>query len=168
MKWLLYISIAVAALIVVIVIIGYALPVAHHATRIARFGQPPEVIFAAITGPQDWRPGVTIEQMSSADGVRRWRETSGRQTITFEETVREAPRLYRTRIADKNLPFAGTWTYEITPTADGCTLRITEDGQVFNPIFRFVGRFIIGNTKTIEDYLRAMGKKFGEEVKIEE
>jgi hypothetical protein len=73
-----------------------------------------------------------------------------------------------TRIADPKLPFGGTWTIEVTPVEGGTTLRITERGEVHNPIFRFMSRFIFGQTKSMEDYLGALGKKFGETVSIQE
>ncbi len=87
--------------------------------------------------------------------------------MTFEETVAEEPGRYQAKIADKNLPFGGTWTWEIAPTQTGCDVRIIEAGEVYNPIFRFVGRLIIGYDRTISDYLNALGKKFGEAVQIE-
>ena len=72
-----------------------------------------------------------------------------------------------TRIADPNLPFGGTWTYELTPQADGSTmLRITENGEIRNIFFRFVSRFLMGYTKTMEDYLNALGQKFGEKTTV--
>ena len=167
MKWLRLATAAIIGLVLIVVLIGLMLPRAHRATRVARFAQPPAAIFAAITGPQDWR-GVDKFDLPPDGGPRRWREQSGRRSITFEEAASDPPRLYRSRIADKNLPFSGTWTWEITPTENGCTCRITEDGEVSNPIFRFVSRFVIGQTRTIDAYLNALGKKFGQPVKIEE
>jgi len=38
-------------------------------------------------------------------------------------------------------------------TAEGTLLTITEDDEVYNPIYRFVSRFIIGHTQTIDSYL---------------
>jgi hypothetical protein len=67
------------------------------------------------------------------------------------------------RIADTNLPFGGSWTYELTPGAVGQTkLTITEDGEVYNPIFRFVSRFVMGHEATINRYLSDVGKRFPE------
>jgi len=168
MKWVYIIAGVVAGIVLIVVVIGLMLPKSHHATRMARFKQTPEAVFAAISGSQDWRPGITVEEVPSEGGPRKWREKSSHGAILFEEAASEPPRMYKTRIADKNLPFGGTWTYEISPTEDGCTCRITEDGEVYNPVFRFVSRFVMGQTKTIEDYLNAMGKKFGETVKIEQ
>jgi hypothetical protein len=67
-----------------------------------------------------------------------------------------------TLIADPNLPFGGTWTYDIAPTEEGATLRITERGYVSDPFFRFMSKFVFGQTSTMESYLRSLAKKFGE------
>ena len=67
-----------------------------------------------------------------------------------------------TRIADRSLPFGGTWTYEITAEAGGSALRITEEGEVYNVIFRFMARFVFGYTATMEGVLRDAGRRFGE------
>ncbi|MGA2583388.1 MAG: SRPBCC family protein [Tepidisphaeraceae bacterium] len=166
MRWLLFVGMAIGVIVLVVVLVGLMLPKSHRATRMAEFKQCPEGVFATITGSQDWR-GVTKIELPSDDGLRRWREQSGNRSITFEEAVSDPPRLYRSRIADKNLPFSGTWTWEITATGDGCACRITEYGEVYNLIFRIMSRFVFGYTKTIDDYLNALGRKFNEPVKIE-
>jgi len=51
------------------------------------------------------------------------------------------------------LPLGGKWTYELRPVQGGTTLRITEDGEVFNPIFRFMSRFVFTHHRTIDRYL---------------
>ena len=77
----------------------------------------------------------------------------------------EAPTHLVTRIADDKLPFGGTWDYAITPDGGGASVvTITEHGAVYNPVFRFVSRFVFGHTATMDAYLRALGKKFGGEV----
>jgi hypothetical protein len=47
-------------------------------------------------------------------------------------------------------------------------LRITEQGEVYNPVFRFVSRFVIGQNRTIETYLRDLGTATAQEIKIQE
>lgn len=71
-----------------------------------------------------------------------------------------------TRIADKDLPFGGTWTYEVNRLPSGATLKITENGEVYNVLFRFMSRFVFGHHATIETYLKYLGRKFRELVKI--
>jgi hypothetical protein len=168
MKWLLYIAAAIVVLILLVALIGLALPKAHRATRMARFAQSPEAVFALISGPQDWRPGIKKWEQLAPDGGRpMWRQESGWGSITFAQTACDPPRLYQLQIADKNLPFSGTWTWQIAATETGCSCRITEEGEIDSPIFRFMSRFIFGQSRTINDYLNAIGKKFNEPVKIE-
>ena len=66
------------------------------------------------------------------------------------------------RIADAKLPFGGSWTYEIAPgvTRDLTTLRITENGEVYNPVFRFVSKFVMGHSATIDKYLAAVATRY--------
>jgi len=66
-----------------------------------------------------------------------------------------------TRIADPKLPFGGTWTYELSPAPERTSLRITEDGEVRNPVLRFVSRFVLGHTATIDRYLADLGRHVG-------
>jgi hypothetical protein len=63
------------------------------------------------------------------------------------------------RIADPKLPFGGSWTYEVSAAGSGTELNITENGEVYNPLFRFVSRFIMGHTATIEKYQRDLAAR---------
>jgi hypothetical protein len=112
-----------------------------------------------------WRSDVkSVETLPEEGGRRRWVEASKDNTpITYlvERSVPE--QLVVSRIVNTNLPFGGAWTYELTPGTNGrTTLRITEDGEVYNPIFRFVSRFVMGHEATIKQYLTAVGSRFPE------
>jgi hypothetical protein len=43
-------------------------------------------------------------------------------------------------------------------------ITITERGEVYNPIFRFMSRYVFSHHATIDAYLTALGKKLGESV----
>jgi hypothetical protein len=43
-------------------------------------------------------------------------------------------------------------------------VQITERGEVYNPVFRFVSRFIMGHSATASAFLKALGAKFGAQV----
>jgi uncharacterized protein YndB with AHSA1/START domain len=157
------------AAVVAVVVIGALLPKGHTATRSARFNQPPEAVWAAITdidGFPGWRPGVTrVEHLAGGDGRQRWREHDRQGKITFEVVEAAPPARLVVRIADAGLPYGGSWTYVVAPAGDGAsTLTVTEDGEVYNPVFRFVSRFVLGHTAGLEKYLKALGAKFGETV----
>ena len=153
MKWILYVGLTVVMVAVIIVIIGAALPKAHVVSRKMTFRASPNDLFTLIAGPSDWR-GVKYELLSPSP--LKWRETD----ITYERVETIAPTRIVNRIADPKLPFGGTWTYEITPQANGSELTITENGEVYNPIFRFVSRFIMGHAATIEKYQRDLSARF--------
>lgn len=168
MKWVLIAVGALALLVGAMAFIGAMLPRAHRVTRRARFRQRPEAIYAVVAGPPDWRSDIQESgALPDKDGHKQWWESSRGQRITYElvEDVRPVRRV--TRIADPSLPFGGTWTLEIAPDAQGATLTVTEDGEIYNVIFRFMARFVFGYTRTIEGYLQDLGRKFGETVEIE-
>jgi hypothetical protein len=168
MKW---VFLAVGGLFLLlggVALIGAMLPRTHRATRQARFRQSPQVIYAVLAGPPDWRSDVEkYENLPDKEGRKQWQESSQGQRITYELVEEVAPLRRVTRIADPTLPFGGTWTLEIAPDTAGSVVRVTEDGEVYNVIFRFMARFVFGYTRTIEGYLEDLGRKLGETVEIE-
>jgi hypothetical protein len=163
MKWVLIGALIVAGILIVVVLIGALLPKQHVASRSIAVNAAPEAVWNVVSGPPTWRPDVkSYEELPSQNGHRIWRETDKHgQTITYEAIQASAPRHLVTKIADPKLPFGGTWTIEITPQAQGCSVSITENGEVYNPIFRFVSRFIMGHTASIDAYLKALQAKVG-------
>lgn len=161
MKWLLIVVLSLAGILLLIVAVGALLPQKHHVSRSIAVHQPMEVVWRLISGPPNWRPDIrNYQELPPHEGHRMWRETDKHdQTITYEAIESSPPRRLVTRIADPKLPFGGTWTYELAPGEGGCTLTITEDGEVYNPLFRFVSRFIVGHTATIDTYLKAVHEK---------
>lgn len=164
MKWVLIVVGVLVAVVVLVAVIGWMLPQNHVTSRSARFRQPPEAVWAVIAGEPDWRPDIKgIEKLEPRDGHRSWKEIdkSG-QAITYVSVEETPPRRLVTRIADPSLPFGGTWTREIVPDSGGCVVTITEAGEIYNPIFRFMSRFVLGYTGSMDAYLKALHAKFGE------
>jgi len=169
MKIALYVGASVILISVIILAVAASLPVQHTVSRSMRLKKTASEVFALISGPPNWRPGVKESTELPVDGgLRRWRELSGDgKSMTYETTEESPPSRLVTRIADRNLPFGGTWTYEIEPADGSCVLRITERGEIYNIIFRFVARFFLGYSVTIENYLRAVADQFHEQAVIE-
>jgi len=169
-KWLLIVVAALAGLVAIVWLIGALLPKGHVAARSAQFRQPPESIWRAITDVAafpSWRTDVkSVERLPDRDGHAAWREVNKHgQALTLETVEFLPPHRLVARMADPKLPFGGTWTYEISPADGGSQLTITENGEVYNPIFRFMARYVFGYYGTLEEYQKALGKKFGEEVR---
>jgi hypothetical protein len=167
-KWLLIVLGLLAILIAAVLGVGAMLPKDHVATRMARYTQPPEKIWEAITNVEAmpaWRSGLkSVERLPDRDAKPAWVEKSDTGDLPLEVTEWRPPQRLVTRIADPNLPFGGTWMFEIAPAEGGATLRITERGEIYNVFFRFMARFVFGYTSGIETYLRDLGRKFGEDV----
>lgn len=102
-----------------------------------------------------------------------WRHCARRETdkhgqvLPLDVVEWDPPRKLVGRISGPKLPLGGTWTYVIAPVEEGSWLTLTDDGEIYNSIFRFMARFFFGYSGTIEEYLRALGRKFAEEVKLE-
>jgi len=171
MKILLWIVVGLSAILLLVTLIGWLLPKDHLVTRCQRYRQRPEAIWAAITDIETlpkWREGLkSVKRLPDKNGLPAWVESTSAGDIALETTESEASRKMVTRIADPKLPFGGTWTYEIMETDYGTVLRITENGYVTNPLFRFLSQFVFGHAATIETYLKSLAEKFGQEVRIE-
>ena len=149
MKWALWILGGIAAIIAVITLIGLALPRNHTAARSALLKASPDSVWAVLVDTKaypSWRSDVKkVDELPAANGKRAWTETRKSGSITFIAEEEQKPNKLVTRIANEDLPFGGTWTYRVTPAPGGSQLTITEDGEVYNVIFRFVSRFVLGH-----------------------
>ena len=168
MKILLIVVGAFVALLAIVLVIGAMLPSKHVASRQIVVRKPPDEVYAMIrdfAAAPSWRTDLTaIEMLEPVDGRVRFRENSSNGVITYE-VVEDLPNeKLVTRIVDRDLGYFGSWSYELLPADGGTTVRITENGEVPNLLFRFMSRFVFGHTATIDCYLKALGRKFGQQV----
>jgi hypothetical protein len=163
MKWLLIFVIVLAAPVIIAASVGAMLPRTHVASRNIVLPKAPQEVWAVISGPPTWRAEIrSYQEMPAHNGHRMWKETDSHgQTIAYEEMEAVPPSRLVTRIADMKLPFGGTWTIDVTPSGAGSSVKITENGEVYNPVFRFMSRFVIGQTATIDAYLKSLRTKLG-------
>jgi len=168
MVWTLVVVIAVVGGVVGI---GALLPVSHVATVRAEYAATPEEIFARISDHDrhpEWRPSVTrVEVLEPRDGRPAWREISKTGPLPMELTEIDPPRRMVTTILAEGMPFGGRWIYEVEPADGATTLTITEEGEVYNPVFRFVSRFIMGHHGTASRYLEDLGRALGQDATVE-
>jgi hypothetical protein len=118
-----------AASALLIAVVGLLLPREHVAPRSAVVPAPPDAVFALVAARV---------------------EVSGRERVTFEIVERRSPDRLVTRIADPDLPFSGTWTFELAPEGPGTRVTITERGEIYNPVFRALARFAFGYTASMD------------------
>jgi hypothetical protein len=168
-KVIVAILLALAAVCGVVAFIGSRLSVSHVATRSIIVRAPADVVFTTMTdfasGPT-WRDGLesTTVSTDAASGRTRVTEISSTGDLTFEVEQMLPPARIVMRIVGQGLPFGGAWAFALEPLGNDTRVTITEHGEVYNPLFRFVSRYIIGHTGGLESYLTSLGRKFGTEM----
>jgi uncharacterized protein YndB with AHSA1/START domain len=143
--------------------VGMLVPVTHTATVSQDVdGTPVQVwaVFTDVSGYAGWRSDIdAVEVLDAPQGGLTWRESGPSGAMTFRISEAAPPRRWVSVIADENVPFGGVWTYELEEVAGGGSggprtrLTITEDGEIRNPFFRFVARFILGYDATMKRYV---------------
>lgn len=168
MRWIVRGLVLLMALVIAVLAIGYLLPVDHVASVQARVEASPERVWGLVNDVASlprWRSDVThVEAREEGDGARVWTEVGSTGRLPMEVVEARPPERLVVRIVDDGLPFGGTWTYSLVPDASGTLLTITENGNVYNPFFRFVSRFVMGHEGTLRRYLTDLTRELGGEV----
>ena len=169
LRFLLIFFLTVIGLVALIIILGSLIPKKHQVNRSVVFHQSRNVIWNIITDFEKfptWRSGVKkVEKAPDQYNHSVWVEISKFGRLPLEVTEKDSLNRMVLTIADEGLPFGGQWTYELTSLDSTHTrLTITENGEIYNPFFRFMARFFYGYHRTLETYLKDLGKKLGEEV----
>ena len=158
MRWILWIGAGLAVVVLIVVVIGAMLPKGHTASRTARIAMSPEALYTLLSDVdryQSWRPDVkSLQRLPDRDGKPAWIEDVGGMKIPLRFERMERPSLLVSRIDGSDLPFGGTWTYQIAPVGGGSDLTITENGEVYNVVFRFMSRFIFGHHATMDGFIK--------------
>lgn len=158
----LYYGIGFLALLVVsILTIGALLPVKHTASRSIELNAPPAKIWTFITQYADmpkWREELLrVEMKLDANGNEVWQEFKSANEsldfITIEQI--EGQKLVR-KIVGEKLDFGGKWTFELVANGNRTSLTITENGEVYNILFRFVSKFIMGHYASMDTYIKQL------------
>ena len=167
MKLALLIGGGIVALVLVVALIallvGARLPEEHTATMSRDIAWPVDRVAEVVRNVADqprWRTGVErIEIIERTDTALRYVEhgSNGAIPFAFREVRNNAE--FRSTIDTDQLPFGGEWTITLE-TLDALHTRVTirEDGVVHSALFRFVSRYIMGHTRTIEAYLSDLAR----------
>ena len=102
-----------------------------------------------------------VELVETAQSQVRWRELSTRRSMLLGIVTDDAPRTLVVRILDDDLPFSGEWEWALREEGASTHVTITERGEIGNPVFRLIGTYFIGHTKTIDRVLGDLARKHG-------
>lgn len=169
MKWLIIGVAAVIALVALMALVGAFLPRDHRATSTITLRQPPDSVWQAVRDLGGvtawWREMTESVRLPDKDGHEAWRQKVGGFNMPLVVLESQPPRRLVTKVdSPAGAAFGGTWTYELTPDSGGTRISVTEAGWIANPIFRFMSRFLFGYYGSLDGYLKALGKRYGETV----
>jgi hypothetical protein len=167
MKLLIYIVVGIVGVVLllagVMALIGSMLPKTHVASRSILLHRSPQEVYSVVrdfgSAPK-WRADVKRIEVETPV---YFREEGKHGTVNYELVGDVPAQRMVTRIRDTDLGYSGQWTYSFTPENGGTRVTIREDGEVSNVLFRFMSRFVFGQTSTIDSYLTSLAKHFGEE-----
>lgn len=139
--------------------LGSRLPREHTANGTATIAARQDVVWHLITdvGAQPmWRTGLKAVQLGPDQGGRPcWTETNSMGKMPMCEVMSAPPTVRIVRIADPNLPFGGSWTYELNGMGPHETrVTITENGTTGPAIWRFLGHYVFHEDTSIKQYLK--------------
>ena len=138
-------------------LLGRAQPERHTSRVSFAVPKPRAAVWAALTDyasmPQWWPAVKSIRFETRSDGTQLTINTDKHgQQIAFRTKEEQAPaRLVREIVGDE-LPFGGTWTYELANENGATRLTVTEDGFIKPPLFRAIARYFLGLDTTLKDF----------------
>jgi uncharacterized protein YndB with AHSA1/START domain len=158
----------IAGLVAIAFVAGSVLPREHIATSTVTLRAPVDSVWAVVRdfrGMPAWWDELRSSERVTAAGTERWRQNAGGFQMELDVVTDSAPALLVTRIAGApGAPFGGTWTYALVSVGGGGTVvTVTENGWIGPPPFRLMGR-VFGLHATIDGFLIALGRRFGETV----
>ena len=167
MKLVVIMLVVVGGVVIAVSVVGVFLPTFHRAHRMVTYRGSRTDVWEVIAGFErwpEWQPGLLrMERLPDRAGQPVWRQMMRRRgALNMMVVETDLPRRLRTEVVD-NRQYGGTWTWDLEPTNEGgCHLTITEDGAIYNVVFRFVARFFMDYQATIDRYHQALTSKFGE------
>lgn len=170
MKWVLIALGVLVGLVALMALMGAFVPREHRATSTITLRQPIDSVWLVVRdlgGVPSWWPEIKESvRQPDRNGREIWRQKMSGFDVPLIVIDAAAPTKLVTQIdTSAGGAFGGTWSYDLVPESGGTRISVTEAGWIGNPIFRFLSRFIFGYYGSLDGYLTALGKKFGEEVR---
>lgn len=145
--------VVVAMFVIVIVFIGRSLPEKHTASKTASFASSPDDVWKVVTNVSEWKSWRKDVKEVSKTGPDTFKEKSSNGEVEYRISNSVPGVSHTTTIITKGLPYGGTWDYVFEKEGTGCKLTITENGEVYNPFFRFMSKYFFGHDGTLKAYM---------------
>ena len=145
MTWVL---VAVAALIVLPVVIGYLLPARYEGRTAVVFDRDVQEVWDALQDveahPMTGKMARSVEMLEDEGGRPHWKEDMGRgEVITVTTTAWEPPHHMVREMSSAAVNMTSRWEYSFERADQGCRVSLSgvtriERGTWHTPLFRFM------------------------------
>jgi hypothetical protein len=160
LRWSLIVAGALVTLGIAGYVVGMLLPARHTARMKGVVTKPHAEIAAMLRDVRSyprWRRGIVVEGISQTGDAITYIELAGNDRIAYQLTEPLRDKQFVATMTDPNLPFGGAWTITLTPEGGTTSVAIQEDGEVRNPLFRLLARYVFGYTTHLKKYLEDLG-----------
>ncbi len=144
---------------IVLYLIGRAQPERHTARIVFTLPKSRATVWAALTDyaamPKWWPAVKSIRLETRPNGeIVTWNTDSHGKEIGFLTKLEQSPtRLVREIVGDE-LPFGGTWTYELAEENGATRVTLAEDGFIKPALFRGMAKLFMKPDATMRDFER--------------
>jgi len=167
-KYLIITLTVLAALIGLAYAVGMTMSQDHTATSSVTLTVPRPEVWGAIVdvaAQPTWRSGLQSVAIEDATPERmRWTEHGDYGDIPLRVEERTEPSRLVVVIDGEDLPFGGRWIYALEDAGDGTHISITEEGSVYNPLFRVMSSLFMSEHETLDNFLTDLGSRFSQQV----
>lgn len=134
--------------------LGFLLPAVQGASGTVRLSEPVDVVWQLLMdldNQPNWRRGLTrVERLPDLDGRPAWREYHGGNTEALRIADARPPlRLVTERVVGQGTPDA-SWTWELSPDAQGSRLTLTRRVLVERKVARALGVLLGGPRREVD------------------
>lgn len=161
LKWIGGIIGFLILLIVLVYIVGMLIPESHTASVSHNYTTTKDQLWETIIDYENyasWRSDV--DKVELIDSLT-WREYySYGEVLTFKQVEMDSLNFLKTKIADENIPFGGSWEITLQNSEKGnIHLKIVENGKVYDPFFRFINTFFMDQKATMNTFVTDLQNK---------
>ena len=146
----------IIGLVLLVAIAGLFFPEKHTGTVTRNFNQSPVEIWTLIadrSSELSWRTDLeNIERLPDRNENEVWQEKTKRGQTLINVTVEQVPNEKLVRALVDHKWYGGTWIIELTKNEKGTRVLFTENGEIYNPLIRFMFNIVFSRTPTIIEY----------------
>lgn len=161
--------ITIVSVVLIFAIVGFLgftanLSKNHHVEAEAVYDRPADMVWQVMTdyaSMPTWSPTISkAESLGVKDGKPAWHlEMKDGHFIDVSIDESAPHKLFRTTVLDTDTPYSGSWTLSLSAAGNKTAVKLTQEGTIKSPFWRFVTHYITGEDTAIKQTLAQTGEE---------